>query len=90
MSDPLLKRANSLILKRLLKGVRSSMHTTIPSPDGPCMAVCYTGSESRKTRYIPFLADSRHKDYDEGRTLTVNDLKIKTVWDYLTEIRKLL
>ncbi|MDO8141484.1 MAG: alkaline phosphatase family protein [Candidatus Brocadiales bacterium] len=86
--DPLLKEGKLPHLEKIVKnGVRSSMHTTIPSQTVPAWPVCYTGVNPGKLGIYHFLTDS-HKDYDEGRTLTVNDLKVKTVWDYLTENNK--
>jgi predicted AlkP superfamily phosphohydrolase/phosphomutase len=83
--DPLLKEGKLPNIENIIqKGVRSSLQTTIPSQTVPAWPTCITGVNPGKQGVYHFLADS-HKDYDEGRTLNINDLKVKTIFDYLTE-----
>lgn len=87
--DPLVKEGKLPHLERIMKeGVKSALTTTIPSQTVPAWPACFTGVNPGKQGVYHFLADS-HKNYDEGKPLTANDLKVKTIWDYLTENNKL-
>lgn len=83
--NPMIERGELPNLQRLREnGIWSNLMTTIPSQTVPAWPSCVTGVNPGKLGVFHFSKDS-HSNYDQGRLITVNDLRIKTLWEILSD-----